>query len=198
MNASLRSVPGCVLLVAAAVSPQLRQQLPNVVVNGTFEGGRSFPLAWEKLPSDGSIRWLSAGGNPGRCIVFTLSRGVAEGPGMLYYSDFFPVQEGKKYVFSVDIKSEGPVPRPFIKGYALAPDVHGKVARRRFYQRQSQFPATSRWQTYSMTFTPRVIPSYRGRFEIKWGRVMLYAYLKPGRIYFDNVIVREAPPDVKK
>ncbi len=198
MKASFRSISGCALLVAAAVSPQVRQQPRSLVPNGTFERGRSFPLAWDKLFSDGSIRWLSAGGNPGRCIVFTLSRGVAEGPGMLYYGDFFPVEEGKKYIFSVDIRSEGPVPRPFVKGYALAPDVHGKIARGRFYQRQSRFPATTQWQTYSMTFTPRVIPAYRGRFDIKWARVMLYAYLKPGRIYFDNATVREAPAEVKK
>ncbi len=198
MKASFRSISGCVILVAAAVSPQLRQQPRNLVPNGTFEHGRSIPLAWDKLPSDGSIRWLSAGGNPGRCIVFTLSRAVAEGPGMFYYGDFFPVEEGRKYTFSVDIKSEGPVPRPFVKGYALAPDVHGNIARRRFYQRQSRFVATDKWQTYSMTFTPRPLPAYRGRFDIKWARVMLYAYLKPGRIYFDNVTVREASPDLKK
>ncbi len=112
---------------------------------------------------------------------------------MLYYSDFFSVKEGTKYIFSVDIKTEGPVPRPFVKGYAVAPDVHGEIARRPFYQRQSRFGATSEWQTYSMTFTPRVIPTYRGRFDICWARVMLYAYLKPGRVYFDNVSVREAP-----
>jgi len=113
---------------------------------------------------------------------------------MLYYSDFFPVASGKKYIFSVDIKSDGPLPRPFVKGYALAPDVHGNIARRRFYQRQSRFSATNEWRTYSMTFTPKVIPAYRGRYDVKWARVMLYAYLNPGKICFDNVTVREAPP----
>ncbi len=112
---------------------------------------------------------------------------------MLYYSGFFPVEDGKKYVFSVDIKTDGPVPRPFVKGYALAPDAQGVIAKRPFYQRQSVFPATNEWQTYSMTFTPKAVPGYKGRYDIKWARVMLYAYLKPGSIYFDNVIVREAP-----
>ncbi len=153
------------------------------------------PRGWDKLPSDGSIRWLPAGGKRGRCLAFTMSRGIAEGPGMLYYSDFFPVTSGKRYVFSVDIKSTGPVPRPFVKGYALAPDVHGDVARREFYRRQVRFSATSEWQTYTMTFTPKVIPTYRGRYDVKWARVMLYAYLKPGNIYFDNIAVREARPD---
>jgi len=123
---------------------------------------------------------------------------------MLYYSDFFPIEEGKEYILSADIRTEGPVPRPFVKGYALAPDVHGKIARRPFYQRQSRFPTSEQWQTCSMRFAPRAMPAYRGRFELKWAKVMLYAYLKPGRIYFDNVVVREAPargneqPDAKK
>lgn len=198
MNVSLRAISTCLLFATGVIVPEPREQPRTLVPNGTFERGRSFPLAWDKLPSDGSIRWLSGGGNPGRCVVFTLSRAVAEGPGMLYYSDFFPVENGKKYIFSLDIKSEGPVPRPFVKGYALAPDVHGNIARRRFYQRQSRFVATDKWQTYSMTFTPRPIPAYRGRFDIKWARVMLYAYLKPGRIYFDNATVRESPAEVKK
>jgi hypothetical protein len=194
MKNSFRCVSGCLFLMAVGLSPQPRQQPRNLVPNGTFEQGQSFPLAWDKLPSEGSVRWLASGGNPGRCIAFTLSRAIAEGPGMLYYSDFFPIENGTKYVFSVDIKSEGPVPRPFVKGYALAPDVHGVIARRPYYQRQRRFPATNKWQTYSVTFTPQVIPAYRGKFDIQWARVMLYAYLKPGKIYFDNVAVRESPP----
>jgi hypothetical protein len=190
-----RSAPALVIFIALGVSLKPQEKSPNLVPNGTFEQGRSSPLAWDKLPSDGSVRWLRSGGNPGRCIAFTMSRAIAEGPGMLYYSDFFPVTSGKKYIFSVDIKSDGPVPRPFVKGYALAPDVHGAIAKREFYRRQSRFSATNEWRTYSMTFTPKVIPAYRGRYDVKWARVMLYAYLKPGKIYFDNVTVREAPPD---
>lgn len=113
---------------------------------------------------------------------------------MLYYSGFFPVEDGKKYVFSVDIKTDGPVPRPFVKGYALAPDAQGVIAKRPFYQRQSVFPATNEWRTYCMTFTPKAAPGHKGRYDIKWARVMLYAYLKPGSIYFDNIIVRECLP----
>jgi hypothetical protein len=179
--------------MAVAISPRPQKQPPNLVPNSTLEQGRTAPLGWDVLPLDGSIRWLSSGGNPGRCLVFTLSQDIAEGPGMLYYSGFFPVEDGKKYVFSVDIKTDGPVPRPFVKGYALAPDAQGVIAKRPFYQRQSVFPATNEWRTYSMTFTPKAVPGYKGRYDIKWARVMLYAYLKPGSIYFDNVIVREAP-----
>jgi len=182
-------------ILAASVTPVPQKQPPNLVPNSSFEQGTNSPLAWDKLPTDGSVRWVRSEGNPGSCIIFTMSRSVAEGPGMLYYSDFFPVTSGKKYVFSVDVKTDGPVPRPFVKGYALASDVHGKIERRQFYQRQSQFSATNEWQTFSMTFTPKVIPAYRGRYDIQWARVMLYAYLKPGKIYFDNVSVREAPPE---
>lgn len=195
MKTFAQSIPACLVLIAAVLPLKPQKQLPNLVPNGTLEQGASSPLGWDRLPSDGSIGWLPSGGNPGRCIAFTLSQAIAEGPGMLYYSDFFPVRSGKKYIFSADIKTEGPVPRPFVKGYALAPDVRGEIAKRPFYQRQSQFPATGEWRTYSMTFTPNTIPAYRGRNDIQWARVMLYGYLKPGRIYFDNVIVREAPGD---
>lgn len=182
-------------IIAATVTPVPQKQPLNLVPNGSLEQGANSPLGWDKLPTDGSVRWLRSGGNPGGCILFTMSRSIAEGPGMLYYSDFFPVTSGKKYVFSVDIKTDGPVPRPFVKGYAQAPDVHGKIEPRPFYQRQSRFSATDEWQTFTMTFTPKVIPAYRGRYDIQWARVMLYAYLKPGKIYFDNVSARESPPE---
>ena len=182
-------------IIAAAVTPAPQKQPLNLVPNGSLEQGTNSLLGWDKLPTDGSIRWVRSGGNPDGCIVFTMSRSIAEGPGMLYYSDFFPVTSGRKYVFSVDIKTDGPVPRPFVKGYALAPDVHGKIEPRPFYQRQSRFSATDKWQTFSMTFTPKVIPAYRGRYDIQWARLMLYAYLNPGKIYFDNVSVRESPPE---
>jgi hypothetical protein len=188
-------VTALVTFAAAVGSPVPTQQPHNLVPNGTFEQGDASPLRWDKLPSDGSIRWLSAGGNPGRCIVFNMSQAVAEGPGMLYYSDFFPVVDGKKYIFSVDIKSDGPVPRPFVKGYALAPDADGAIGKREFYRRQARFSATSEWRSYSMTFTPKVIPAYKERYDVQWARIMLYAYLKPGKVCFDNVSVREVAPE---
>jgi hypothetical protein len=194
MKRPLLLIPVFLAATAAAPTPQPQKPSPNLVANGDFERGAAFPLSWDKLPSDRSIRWVKSGGNPDGCIVFTLTRAVAEGPGMLFYSDHFPVKNGQKYSFSVDIKSEGPSARPFVKGYALAPDVKGKIAPRPFYQRQSLFSADEEWRTYSMTFTPKALPAYKGRYDITLARVMLYAYLKPGKISFDNVTVREVPP----
>jgi hypothetical protein len=168
-----------------------RDEKSNLVPNGTFDKNPSRLVDWEPLPRDGSIECLDFNPDRGRIIVFTLSEKIAYGTGLLFYSGFIPIEEGKKYKFSVDYKSFGPKPKPFVKGYALFPDVHGKTERREIYKKQIfEKEISSDWKTITMEFTPQN-PIYKGKYEIKWVKVLLYAYLKPGQIYFDNVCIEE-------
>ena len=43
---------------------------------------------------------------------------VAENEGVMYYSDYFPVEEGAKYRFQCRWRSNGPAVKVFIKCYA--------------------------------------------------------------------------------
>ena len=164
----------------------------NLIPNGTFDENPKDLVGWGLLPQDGSVKWVSLNAQRGKGILFSLSKRVAHSTGLLFYSEFIPVEEGKKYRFSLDYRSDGPEPKPFVKGYALFPDVHDKVERREIYKKQIFVDnVSSEWTTITMEFTPKN-PIYEGKYEIKWVRVLLYAYLKPGKIYFDNVRIEES------
>ncbi len=163
----------------------------NLLPNGDFDKDPDKLVHWDPLPADRSVSWVDFNVDRGKILVFTLTKGVAEGTGLLFYSDFIPIKEGKKYRFSVDYKSFGPEPKPFVKGYGLFPDIKGKVDRRELYKKKltEKSPSTE-WKTLSTVFTLQN-PVHKGKYEIKWAKVMLYAYLRPGQIYFDNVRIEE-------
>ena len=164
----------------------------NLVPNGTFDENPKSLNGWDQFPEDGSVKWVTLDAERGKGILFSLSKKVAHSTGLLFYSEYIPIEEGKKYRFSLDYRSDGPKPKPFIKGYALFPDVHDKVERREIYKKQIFVDnVSSEWTTITMEFTPKN-PIYEGKYEIKWVKVLLYAYLKPGKIYFDNVRIEES------
>ena len=45
---------------------------------------------------------------------------------------------------------------------------------------------TGAWNTHTEDFTPRHV-----KYTPQWGRVMLYAYLSPGTVEFDDVVVKQ-------
>lgn len=163
---------------------------PDLVPNGDFEQGADAPLGWDPLPDDGTVRWATDNAEHGKVIHFSLTTAVAEGPGLLWYSGYVPVEHGKTYRFAVDVKSFGPVPRPFVKGYAPMPDAHGNVEARPLYQKQNKFDVGSEWQTISFDFVPQTAYAHPD-VKIRWVRIMLYAYLKPGDCYWDNARITE-------
>lgn len=159
----------------------------NLVVNGTFEDGET---GWDPLPNDGTVLWATDDAAHNNVIRFILTKGVAEGPGLLWYSDHIAVEQGKTYRFTFDAKSSGPVLRPFVKGYAALPDAHGDVDLRPVYQKQNKYVAGEQWQTFSFDFVPQTAYMHAD-VPIRWVRVMLYAYLKEGECTWDNISITE-------
>ena len=164
----------------------------NLVPNGTFDENPKTLTGWDALPADGTVKWLPLDDEKhGKVIGFAMSQKIAESTGVLFYSVFIPVKDGRNYRFSLDYKSLGPMPKPFVKGYGLFPDANGKVEARELYKKQIfEKAASTEWKTLTMEFTPHN-PLYKGKIEIKWVKVLLYAYLKPGEIFFDNVKIEE-------
>ena len=178
--------------IFAFCAEQQQEKVKNLVSNGSFDANPKKLAGWDPLPADGAVKWISLDKEHGRIIAFKLSTEIAESTGLLFYSAPIPIKEGKKYKFSLEYKSSGPIPKPFVKGYGLFPDVNGKVEPRELYKKQIfEKTVSTEWKTLTMEFTP-YNPIYKGKFEIKWVKVLLYAYLKPGEIYFDNVKIEES------
>ena len=83
--------------IAGAPDPELQkrwEKAPNLV-KGDFQQGRGAPAGWDPLPHD--VTWVVEKGKDAkagnRIIRFTMNEDVAGSTGVLYYSNFFPVEE---------------------------------------------------------------------------------------------------------
>ena len=192
---------------------------PNLVVGDFESGARGVPKGWEPVggqkrePLGNLEKWTTEAGNPqNRVIRFTFPAAIGDDTGVLYYSDWFPVQEGATYRFQCRWRSNGPAVKVFIKCYdqmsseyaeerpsaaaASTPDpVTGSQntsgRRREVYRSQQNLKGPKNtWNTHTQDFTPK-----HSRFSPRWGKVMLYAYLGGGAVEFDEVVVKQiAPP----
>ena len=64
--------------------------------------------------------------------------------------------------------------------------------RREVYRSQQNLQGPVKtWNTHTEDFTPKHV-----KYAPKWGRVMLYAYLTPGVVEFDDVVVKKIVPAV--
>ncbi len=192
---------------------------PNLLV-GDFESGiRGVPKTWDKLcgeprePIGRQVQWMNEQGNSGNKVIrFNLTKDVAEFTGLMYYSEYFPVQEGATYRFQCRWRSNGPAVKVFVKCYddedseyreegkvggaagrknlSKKDYVPGEKMRREVYRSQQNLKGpTNTWNTQTEDFTPQHV-----KYSPKWCRVMLYAYITAGVIEFDDVVVKEILP----
>ncbi|MGA2796571.1 MAG: hypothetical protein ABSE63_03220 [Thermoguttaceae bacterium] len=198
---------------------------PNLVGGGDFQTGTGGVLkGWESVggqqrePLGKLVQWVAEEGNPQNKIIrFTFDKAVAEEEGVMYYSDYFPVEEGAKYRFQCRWKTNGPNVKVFIKCYdevntpyqknSDGPDASATsrkgskdrnppetAQRREVYRSQQNLKGPKNaWNTHTEDFTPT-----HTKYSPKWGRVMLYAYLKAGVVEFDDVIVKQILPPPKQ
>jgi hypothetical protein len=198
---------------------------PNLVTGGDFQtGAGGVPKGWESVggqqrePLGKLVQWVAEKGNPKNKIIrFTFDLAVAEEEGVMYYSDYFPVQEGAKYRFQCRWKTNGPSAKVFIKcydevetPYQKNPDEPATSAKSRTGGKYQKLPETAQrrevyrsqqnlkgpnntWNTHTEDFTPT-----HTKYSPKWGRVMLYAYLRPGVAEFDDIVVKQILPPPKE
>jgi len=167
---------------------------PNLV-RGDFETGRGHPLGWDPLPA--FVTWVSTGKDrsanepASRVIRFTFGEEVAGTTGVLYYSEYFPVEAGSTYRFQCRWKSTGSAAKVFIKCYdEVSGGIEGGVARREVYRSQQNLSGnTGSWNVQTEDFTPK-----HPRFTPRWGRVMLYGYWPAGTVEWDDVVVKLVKP----
>ena len=164
---------------------------PNLVCGDFERGADGVPKGWDKVagqqrePLGGLVRWMADADRPGsRFIHFTLDKQVAENEGVMYYSDFFPIEAGATYRLQCRWRSNGPAAKVFVKCY----DYVSESLRRREVYRSQQNLAGPRgaWNTHTEDFTPK-----HAKYPPKWGRVMLYAYHDPGTVDFGDMVVKQ-------
>jgi hypothetical protein len=140
----------------------------------------------------------------GHCLMMRMSKNVAENNGLACESIWIPVEHNQTYRFTCMYHSTGPVPRLFLKGFALKPDQFGdksdpEAVRREFYRTQIlPRKKNDKFELIEMDFTPSVVEQGKGNggskaegMKIEWLRVDLYIYLTPGDVFFDDVVVKK-------
>jgi hypothetical protein len=182
------------------------------------------PDGWEprggqkREPLGGLVSWVTEAGNPkNRVIRFNFPQSVGDNEGVMYYSKFFPVEEGAKYRFQCRYRTSGVAVKVFIKCYDKMDGEYqtasgqqpggGKATRsspaddtryenldgklREVYRSQQNLKGDKNaWHVQTEDFTPK-----HTKYSPKWGRVMLYAYLGAGAVEFDDVVIKQiAPP----
>lgn len=198
-----------------AIAEEFWRKNPNLVIGDFEQGGRGVPKGWEatggqdRQPLGGIVAWAAEAGNPGNKVIrFTLDKGLAEGTGVLYYSDLFPIEAGAKYRFQCRYRTNGPSPKVFIKcydeigtEYRTGSNVTSPAKTKKDYipeekqlrevyrSQQNLKGAANQWQVQTEDFTPK-----HTKYVPRWGRVMLYAYLHPGVVEWDDVVVKQILP----
>ena len=185
---------------------------PNLVSGDFQEGVDGVPKGWQangaqpREPLGNKVQWTTGGGSSGNRIVrFVFGKSVGDTYGVMYYSDFFPVEEGGRYRFQCRWQSDGPKAMVFIKCYDEVgteysnPSQNGsavglylpEVAQtREVYRSQQNLKGPQdTWNTHTGDFTPK-----HTKYTPRWGRVMLYAYVGAGVVEFDDVVVKQILP----
>ena len=183
-----------VILVAAA----------SLLSNGGFEDGKDTPAFW-RVNTIGDVKGKVQWGKnivfdkkisrSGRSLKFLMNEKAAEFEsiasieGFGFESDLIPVQFGKKYIVSADVRAEGkqsgriPYVLVFVKGYKDDPE-KGKLLVFQF-QMDCELKEEGEWRHFETDFP---IP----KESIKEVRVILYACYPAGVVWFDNIELEEA------
>ena len=193
---------GRVETAAGTVDPRIEERWkknPNLVT-GDFEQGRGAPVGWDPLSHD--VTWVAEPGKAAnarnKVIRFTMDENVAGSTGVLYYSAFFPVEEGATYRFQCRWRSTGSAAKVFVKCYDELPtsfrthvDADSlKTEKREVYRSQQNLQGKPGvWNVQTEDFTPT-----HTQFTPRWGRVMLYAYWPAGSVEWDDVVVKQVVP----
>ena len=167
----------------------LWQTNPNLVVNGDF----SKPEAWEMIYR--SIRRTIAIQPPAEdevsidqgALVMKLSKDCAENNGMACLSAPIKIEPSTRYRLSFRYKSDGPRLHVFVKGFTAAKGIDGKPMDREIYRRQ--VPPSEATDGKWVEIVDEMNPQHSS-LPVQALRVDLYAYLDPGTVMFDDVVLK--------
>lgn len=144
----------------------------NLIINGDFKEGEKFPYGW--IIENENIKWEEKD-----FICFNLDKSVAEGEGMWIYSIFNNIEDGEYNLF-LRFKSSAPSVIIFVEGWGI---VEG---RKRKIERNECFPyfKDNDWNEFNFNVLFK-------NENVRWFRVKIYCYLKPGKVWFDKIQLKK-------
>jgi len=169
---------------------------PNLVKNPGFEDADGdHPAHWDGWDRDYEHKmahWVDAPGpgGSGKCMKFEMNADIAGGYGVAYYSEPIDITGGRRYRFSIRVRSDAPAVKIFLKHYAYFPPANREGEGQ--WRETRRAPLNCRgvkgqWQTFTRDFSPHRDDAQ----DPKQTRVELYAYWPAGIVYFDDVVMKK-------
>jgi len=183
-----------------AMAEKLWAENPNLVINGTFDDAANWDGIYQAekyavkftdaIPNADKIaiyRMPLVGDHPNNVLAMNLSKNAAENNGLACLSDAIAIDPKTRYRLSFRYKSDGPVLHVFVKGYTLAKNLKGEMVDRECYRRQvpPSGETNGEWVTIIDELNPQHVV-----FPVQKLRIDLYAYLKPGTVMFDDIVLK--------
>ena len=191
--------------LAATTAPTTRPERVLLDEMGAYDPVQS-PTGWHWVlgPKTTPVRFFDAlpdtdqvviyrapargGAESNPYLIMNLSRNTAENNGLVARSAFLPIKPNVRYRLAFRYRSDGPTQRVFVKGFTLTPDISGEKTEREIYRRQvpPSGATDGQWKDVTVDLNPQ-----HNTFPVKLLRIDLYAYLSPGQIAFDDVVLKE-------
>jgi hypothetical protein len=128
---------------------EMRWQTGPNLVRGDFQQGRDGPVGWNPLsPGIQHLAESSDRGARNRFVRFELSKQIAASTGVLYYSDFFPVEEGATYRLECRWRNRRSTAKIFVKCYAEVATRYGRQERQTRGRGYAGDPSSQRREVY--------------------------------------------------
>jgi len=173
---------------------------PNLVVNGTFDAAANWQGIYQAdkyvvkftdaIPNVDQIaiyRMPVIGDHPNNVLAMNLSRQAAENNGLACLGDSIRIEPKTRYRLSFRYKSDGPRLHVFVKGYTMTKNLKGEIVERECYRRQ--VPPTGATDGEWVTIVDEMNPQHTA-FPVQFLKVDLYAYLTPGVVMFDDIVLK--------
>lgn len=178
------------------IAEDLWERNPNLVVNGTFDKAAHWSGIYQSeyytvpftdaLPEENKIAIYRMPGGE-NVLAMNLSRYAAENNGLACLSEAIKIEPKTRYRLSFRYKSDGPKLHVFVKGYTMAKNLEGKLVEREVYRRQ--VPPTGATKGEWITIVDEMNPQHPA-YPVQYLKVDLYAYLYPGVVMFDDVVLK--------
>lgn len=184
-----------------ARSIELWKTNPNLVANGDFSDSGCWngilakeyyrpPLSGSLPEADKVVIYRDPNGSDGKAnnaLAMRLSRGIAETYGLACLSDPIKIEPNTRYRLSFKYKSDGPTLHVFVKGYTKGKALDGSEKMEENYRRQvpPSGGTNGKWVEVVCDLNPQ-----HPAFAVQTLRIDLYAYLSPGVVEFDDVVLK--------